>query len=350
MKRFIYSVAALSILVLGACGGAETPETTEDTSAEETQSATETEGAISGTLEFYTSQPDSDATALVAAFNEAYPEVEVNVFRSGTEEVMSKIAAESQAGDIQADILLVADAVTFETLKEQDLLLAYQSPEAEFIPDDLLDPDGMYAGTKVMATVLAANTANDGELPASWSVLTEEEAKGQAIMPSPLYSGAAAYNVGVLTRQDQFGWSFFEELHENEMTVVQGNGAVLQAVASGEKSYGVVVDFMVARAKAEGSPVDLVYPEEGVPVITEPIGIMSNTENEEAAKAFVDFVLSEEGQLVAAELGYTPIREGVDAPEGLKPIGEMNVISHDIRELLETREADKQTFIDIFGE
>jgi iron(III) transport system substrate-binding protein len=345
MKRFMYSAVASAVLLLGACGGGAASET------RQTEPETIAEGeSLSGSLHFYTSQPDSDAAALVQAFNELHPEVKVEIFRSGTEEVMSKIAAENQAGDIQADVLLVADAVTFESLKEQELLLAYDSPEAAHIPEEFIDADHMYAGTKVMATVLAYNTNKVSDAPTSWQVLTEAEASGQAIMPSALYSGAAAYNVGVLTRQDQFGWDFFEGLHTNDITVVQGNGGVLQAVAGGEKKYGMVVDFIVARAKAEGSPIELVYPEDGVPVITEPIGIMSNTKNEAAAKAFVDFVLSEEGQKLSAELGYTPIREGVEAPEGLKPITEMNVLSHDVQELLETRDQDKQEFVSIFGE
>ncbi|WP_209121651.1 ABC transporter substrate-binding protein [Alkalihalobacillus sp. BA299] len=346
MKRYFYSILAASALALGACGSST--ETTEN--IETSNTPAEAEENISGNVHFYTSQPDSDAGELVKAFNENYPDVTVEIFRSGTEEVISKIQAEKQAGDIQADVLLVADAVTFENLKEQELLLAYQSPEHDHIPAEFVDDDYMYVGTKVMATVLAVNTNAVSELPTSWKVLTDADANGEGMMPSPLYSGAAAYNVGVLSRQDAFGWEFFEKLRENNMTVVQGNGAVLKAVAAGEKTYGMVVDFIVARSKAEGSPIDLIYPEEGVPVITEPIGILSNTKNEAAAKAFVDFVLSEEGQTLASELGYTPIREGVAAPEGLKPITDMNVVSHDIQELLKTRDEDKQRFIEILGE
>ncbi|MDE5413995.1 ABC transporter substrate-binding protein [Alkalihalobacterium chitinilyticum] len=346
MKRYFYSMLAASALVLGACGGST--ETSEN--VETSNSSSEAAENISGKINFYTSQPDSDAGELVKAFNEQYPDINVEIFRSGTEEVISKIQAEKQAGEIQADVLLVADAVTFESLKEQELLLAYQSPEHDHIPAEFVDEDYTYAGTKVMATVLAVNTNAVNELPNSWQVLAGTDASGEGIMPSPLYSGAAAYNVGVLSRQNAFGWEFFEKLRDNDLTVVQGNGAVLQAVAAGEKTYGMVVDFIVARAKAEGSPIDLIYPEEGVPVITEPIGILSNTKNEAAAKAFVDFVLSEEGQTMSSELGYTPIREGVAAPEGLKAITDMKVVSHDIKELLKTRDEDKQRFIEILGE
>ncbi|SFM25772.1 ABC transporter substrate-binding protein [Salibacterium qingdaonense] len=341
MKRM--SALLLGTVTMGLMAACGADEDTSSGAGAETSD-------ISGNLSFYTSQPDQDATALISAFNEEYPDVNVEVYRSGTEEVISKVQAEKEAGNVQADVMLVADSVTFESLKEQNMLMSYESPEAEGIPENFVDPDHQYYGTKIMSTILAVHTDNVEETPGSWKVLTEEAAAGESIMPSPLYSGAAAYNVGVMSRKDDFGWDFFENVSSNGVTVVQGNGGVLESVAAGEKSYGMVVDFIVARAAAEGSPVELVYPDEGVPVITEPIGIMNETDNEEAAKAFVDFVLSKKGQEVSTEIGYTPIREGVEAPEGLKTVDELNVLSHDVQELLETREQDKQQFADIVGQ
>lgn len=318
-------------------------------SAVSDDNAVSAEETLEGTIEFYTSQPDADASALVEAFNEVYPDVTVNIFRSGTEEVIGKINAEQQAGAIQADVLLVADAVTFESLAADDLLLSYESSELEGIPEEFIADDFFYYGTKIMATIIAYNTDNVDEAPTSWEDLVSEEAAGSVIMPSPAYSGAAAYNAGVFTRND-FGWEFYEDLQANDTTIVQGNGGALQEVVAGQKDYAMVVDFIVANAKAEGAPVELVYPEEGVPVITEPIGIMAATDNEEASQAFVDFVLSAEGQELAQSLGYTPIKEGVEAPEGLLTIDEIDVLEADLEELVEGREEDVRTFQDIFGE
>lgn len=345
MNKLFSGIGILTITaMLAGCGSAQ------DEAAGSAEMESADGSAVSGTLDFYTSQPDADATALVNAFTEKNPEVNVSVFRSGTEEVVSKIQAEKQAGGIQADVLLVADSVTFENFKEEELLLPYQSPEAEAIDEAFVDPDGTYTGTKVMATGIVVNTANVKELPDSWEVLTSDAAKGQAVMPSPLYSGAAAYNLGVVTKQPEMGWDYYEGLRSNDTTIVQGNGAVLEGVAMGEQNYGIIVDYLAARAKSEGSPVELVYPKEGVPVITEPVGIMANTDNEQAAQAFVDFVLSEEGQELASKQGYTPIREGIDAPEGLKTLDEMDVLEVDAVELLKTREEDKAKFGEIFGQ
>lgn len=349
-KTILLLVSLLFIGILVACGSGETEESNTDAEGNATdKNNTEETSKISGDLEFYTSQPDVDAEQLVEAFNEKYPDVNVNIFRSGTEEVISKVNAEKEAGEVQADVLLVADDVTFEALKTDDLLMAYESPEASSIPEEFFDPDGMYYGTKIMATVLAVNTENVSDAPTSWEVLTAEEGKDQVVMPSPLYSGAAAYNLGVFTRNDGFGWEFYEGIKENNPMITEGNGAVMENVASGQKNYGMVVDYLVARAANDGSPVEIVYPEEGVPVITEPIGIMKDTDQEEAAKAFVDFVLSEEGQQLQADIGYTPIREGVEAPEGLKSLDEFQTLSAPTEELYQNREADKQQFDELFS-
>lgn len=304
---------------------------------------------LSGEITIYTSQPEEDIDQLIQKFNEGQPDITVNVFRSGTEEVVSKILAEKEADAIQADVLLVADSVTFESLKEQDMLLSYKSDELDGINEMFIDEDNTYTGTKIISTGIIVNTNEDTSNIKSFGDLVGDAYKDKVIMPSPIYSGAAAYNLGVITRSEELGWDYYEGLKSNGITVDKGNGAVLKAVAAGEKSAGIIVDYMAVRSANEGSPVEFVYPEEGSPVITEPIGILKGTEKEELAQVFVDFVLSEEGQTAASEMGYTPIKESVKAPLGLKSIKEINVMYSDNDLLLKEREADKEKFGTIFN-
>src|SRR5690606_33178595 len=104
---------------------------------------------------------------------------------------------------------------------------------------------------------------------------------------------------------------------ENNTISVRGNGAVLKSVASGEKPYGILVDFMAMNAKAKGSPIEFVFPAEGVPAVTEPVAIMKTAKNVDAAKAFVDFILSDDGQKLALKQGYLPAKAGVGRPDWL---------------------------------
>src|SRR6185369_11945369 len=106
------------------------------------------------------------------------------------------------------------------------------------------------------------------------------------------------------------GWDFYKDLAANGATAAGGNGAVLKSVASGEKAFGMIVDYMPIREKAKGAPVEFVFPTEGVSAVTEPVGILKTAKNVEAAKKFVDFLLSEEGQKAAVKMGYIPARNG----------------------------------------
>jgi iron(III) transport system substrate-binding protein len=169
-------------------------------------------------------------------------------------------------------------------------------------------------------------------------------------MPSPSYSGAAAYNLGVITRDAGLGWAWYEALAAADAFLTQGNGAVLRTVANAERPYGMVVDFLPIRAALEGSPVGVLYPAEGVPVITEPVGIVKGTPNLEAAQAFVDFLLSTEGQQVAVEMGYMPLRDDVAPPAGFPALADLKLLIAAPADLAATRDADKERFATLFGE
>jgi ABC-type Fe3+ transport system, periplasmic component len=115
--------------------------------------------APKGKLVLYTSQPERDATQTTTAFKQAYPGVEVEVFRSGTTEVMGKLAAEFAAGAPKADVLLIADAASMEALKKDGRLLAYPEAKVAGLAAGTYDADHTYFGSKLITTGIAVNTA-----------------------------------------------------------------------------------------------------------------------------------------------------------------------------------------------
>ncbi|MEM7709968.1 MAG: ABC transporter substrate-binding protein, partial [Pseudomonadota bacterium] len=267
------------------------------------------------TLTLYTSQPNADAQQTVDAFTAANPDIAVEFVRDGTTKIMARLLAEIAAGQAQPDLLLIADAVTMESMEAEGYLLAYPDADITAYPDGLHDPEGHYFGTKLITTGLIRNTSAPLDL-ASWTDLTGDDAKGQVAMPSPLTSGAALINYATLRGTDGLGPDYFAALAENEALADGGNGGVFRAVAGGEKMYGIVVDFLPIREAAAGSPVEFVFPEEGVSAVTEPVAIMAGTDAPDAAKRFVDFLLSPEGQQLAADQGYLPAHPDITPPEG----------------------------------
>ncbi len=303
--------------------------------------------AQSGELVIYTSTPTEQMDQLVARFNESYPDVEVEYFRSGTTEVMNRLAAEFQAGDPQPDVLLIADTVVMAGLEADGRLQPFPDAQTDGTDPALHDDDGHYFSTKLITTGLMYNTDAVDDPVTSWAELPD--VAGRLTMPSPLYSGAALIHVGTLTAMDDFGWDYYEALADGGAVAGRGNGGVLNAVATGEADYGVVVDFLPLNAARDGSPVDFIFPEEGVTAVTEPVAILSTAQNVDAAQAFVNWQLSPEGQRFHVEQGYLPLRDGIARPDSFPADATIDVISADPAELLAESEQTKRNFADLFG-
>jgi len=308
----------------------------------------QTAGDVSGKLVLYTSQPNEDAQATVDAFEKANPDVDVEWVRDGTTKVMAKLQAEFAAGNPQPDLLLIADSVTMAGLKRDDRLMAYEDADTTGFEDGLYDKDKTYFSTKLITTGIVNNTRAE-MTPTSWKDLTKEEAKGQVTMPSPLTSGAALVHLAAITQNPDLGWTYVEALAENGATAAGGNGGILKAVAGGQTAYGVIVDYLPIREAAKGSPVKFVFPTEGVSAVTEPVAILKTAKNPEAAKAFVDFLLSEEGQKLASTQGYLPARDGIEPPAGFPSRDEIKLMPFDADQALADEEENKKRFSEIFG-
>ena len=305
--------------------------------------------AVSGPLVLYTSQPDKDVKGTIAEFNKKYPDVKVEVFRSGTTEVLNKLRTEISAGAPQPDLILLADSVTMEALKKDGQLMPMKNADVSGIPAQFYDKDKYYIGTKVITTGIVVNTKARFK-PASWKELLNPDLKNQVAMPSPLYSGAAAISLGAWLADPALGgWSYVEGLKSNGAIAVRGNGAVLQQVANGEKSAGILVDFMALNAKAKGSPVEFVIPKEGLTFVTEPVAMLKTAKHVAAAEAFVNFLLSADGQVYSTTLGYVPILKGVKPPAGYPAPEQMKFMPLDTGRILEGIEPNKKRFGDIFG-
>ena len=304
--------------------------------------------AASGKLVLYTSQPNKDAQETVDAFRAENPDVEVEWFRNGTTKVMAKLRTEFAAGDPKPDILLIADMVTMEGLKREGRLQAHAGAPVGPYAKSLYDADMHYFSTKLITTGIVYNI-NAPMKPKSWKDLATAEAKGLVAMPSPLTSGAALIHMATLTRDPDLGWGYYEKLASNGVKPKGGNGATFKAVAGGEKLYGMVVDFVPIRAKLKGSPVEFVFPEEGVSAVTEPVAILSTAKNPEAAKAFVDFLLSRKGQELAASQGYLAAHPDVTPPKGFPSVSTIKLMDFDPEEALAKAEDMKKRFVDLFG-
>lgn len=303
-----------------------------------------------GKLMLYTSVPIDTINKVKAEFEKRQPGIELNIFRSGTGEVMSRIYNEINEGQIQADLIWVADFTVGEELKNRGQLLKYKSPQADNIISFLKDKDDYYYAARLLNMIIAYNTDNVKKIPTSYRDLLNPEHKSKIVLADPSYSGAALYTVVTLAQTEEFGWDYFVRLYENEMQIVKGNTSLIQAIADGELDMGVTIDFMVRDLinKNPDISIDYIFPEEGTVLVPSPIAITKDCQNLPAAKIFIDFILSREGQEFLTAQGITPVRRDVTPPPGVPTITQMKVIPSNPEEILTLKEDSKYIFTDIF--
>ncbi|WP_255602717.1 ABC transporter substrate-binding protein [Pantoea sp. DY-15] len=304
--------------------------------------------APAGKLVVYTSQAPEIAQQTMDAFKAAYPNVQVEWTRNGTTQLMNVLRTEMMSGAAKPDVLLIADAINLGALKNENHLYSYSDAPLSHINPSFYDKDKTFFGTKIIATVIAYNTQHAQPID-SWNALAVEANKGQIAVPSPLYSGAALYKLHTDINTPSIGWSFYKKLAAIGIAPQGGNGPALKAVASGLDKYGIITDADVILAKKKGSPVDLVYPKEGVSYVTEPVAIMKTAHNLPAAKAFVNFMLSEPGQKLVVEQGNRPVDDRVSAPAGFTPINKIKLLSPDVAKAIKEDAAVRDRFTALFG-
>ena len=237
----------------------------------------------------------------------AFPNIKIQWFAAGSEKIAAKINAELAANRLQADILMTSDPFFYLELKQKELLLKYESPNTKSIPPILKDTDGFFVTQRVPVMLLAynRNMLTPSQIPKTFKELTDSRWKGKIAMGSPLESGTMFTAVASLV--EKYGWDFFKKLRENQVLSAGGNAAVRQKLEAKEYPIGIILLENILQAQDQGSPLEPIYPEDGVILVPSPVAIFKRTLYVKEAQQLIDFLFSEIGQraMVKAKM-YSP--------------------------------------------
>jgi len=294
-KMIAVTGAALTF-VLAGCGGK-----TEEKSSEKASAKPKEEKVLT----VYSAGPDGLAQNIEKAFEEKTGK-KIEMFQGTTGKILSRLEAEKN--NPVADVVVLASAASMDGLKQSDQLQAYKDTEnADKMNSAWSDGEGFYHGYSASALGIAYNTKSVKEGPEKWTDLADSKWKGKLNMPDPSLSGSALDFIYGYAAADKGAWKTIESWKKNDLQVNGANKEALESVITGEKDATISgVDYMAYKAKAEGEPVEITYPESGTVISPRAVGIMKDAKNLEGAKAYVDFLLSDEGQKLVADAYLLP--------------------------------------------
>ena len=269
--------------------------------------------------------------------------IKVDFIDMSSGEVLSKLQAEN--GKPSADVWFGGGLDSFITAKNKGLLEKYISPEMAEVPLKYRDKDGYWSGVSLVLVGFMVNNEilADKKLdaPKTWADLTKPEYRDEVIMANPAISGTNYALVDNLIQElgEDKAWEYFEALNKNVPFLAKRGGEPPMKVTTGE--FGVAVipmsgEFILMEGKY---PVTTIYPEDMIPWVPAGMAIFKNAENLPEAKKFVDWALSEKGQIaIRDEDPRAMVRNGVKTPESIKTIDMDKLINIDIDRLGNERE------------
>ncbi|GAC1338856.1 MAG: ABC transporter substrate-binding protein [Acetobacteraceae bacterium] len=305
-----------------------------------------------GAVVFHSSIELSVCQSMVNGFNQRYPDIRVQLERSGAERILQRITQEYASNIHAADFVESSDMGTFVGWKQKGWLAPYVPVDvARFWPAEERDPDGQFASLRVSLSVIAYNSKliKPEEAPRSFADLLAPRWRMRMVKAHPGYSGTIL--TSTYATQKVLGWEFFEKLAKQRVLQVQSAADPPKKVAQGERP--VMVDgseYVVRNMQETGEPIVPVYATEGTPLLSGQAAVMVAAPHPNAARLFASYVFSAEGQQLMADSGnLRSFNAGVKPKPGQTPLADIKLLRTDPNELAAAADEVKRRYAEIFG-
>lgn len=347
LKYLFVSLLAISMLV--ACNGGTGDAGGEDNTGDE---------KYGGKLVVYSPNSDGEVEGLLYYWGDKYG-VEIELQSMGTGEAVAKLDAEK--ANPQADILFGGmNLGVFEN--NRDLFAEYVAKGDENLPEAYQNTTGFFTNYLLSGSNLLINTDLEAELGLdikSYEDLLDPKLKGKIAMgDSSSSSSAWAQLTNMLlvmgdgSYTDDAAWEYVENLIENlDGKIQSSSSATYKNVFEGEYVVGVTYEDPSISLISDGAEnLRVVYPTEGAVWLPAASALVAGASNEENAKHFLDFLISDEGQKIVAGLTNRPTNTKIDnTNEFIIPFSEINVAYEDIEFTSEHKAEFQQRYLDIIA-
>ena len=283
--------------------------------------------ALADTVTVVTSFPKELTAAYKKAYEAKHPGDKLEILNKNTAAGIAYVR-EQPAGS-RPEVFWASAPDAFEVLASGKLLQKVDSGNPA-IPDKvgaypINDPDGLYKGQALAGYGIMWNTrylaANKLPAPREWADLAKPVYFSHVAVSSPSRSGTTHLTVETILQGEGWnkGWAQLLAISGNSAAITERSFGVPDGVSNGQFGIGLVIDFFGLAAKNSGMPVEFVYPSVTA-IVPANIALVAGAKSPEGGKRFIQFTLSEEGQmlLLQKDISRLPVMPAIyaKAPAG----------------------------------
>ncbi|WP_138470442.1 ABC transporter substrate-binding protein [Poseidonocella sp. HB161398] len=280
--------------------------------------------------------------ALVGAFEEGHPDIDVNMVRLSSGEAYAKVRAEAR--NPQTDLWWGGTGDPHLQAAHDGLSAEYSSPMLGELQDwargqaetSDFHTVGVYSGALGWGYNTEILAGKGIDPPACWADLLDPALKGEIQIADPNSSGTAYTTLATLVQlmgEDE-AFDFLRQMHANVSQYTKSGSAPVKAAARGETGLGIVFQHDAVSQAVAGFPIAVVAPCEGTGYEIGSMSLIDGALNEEEAKTFYDWVLTAEAQNLMPGAGsfQIPSNRAATPPAEAPDLSEIKLIDYDFAE------------------
>jgi iron(III) transport system substrate-binding protein len=278
---------------------------------------------------------DRDPTqGMLSAFEKKYPFIRSELVRASSSELATRVEAEIAADRVQGDVFEYSTDYLTGALDQRGEILEYNSPEYAHFPAEFAKP-GHWAATGLSTILILVNTnrVDAANMPISWHDLAKPFWKGKLVIDNLEVSGTGYNWLYDIVGPNGPGWDLVADIGKNKPGLERGHAGMAQKVAAGEYAAAIEMSDLhlyALRNRTPSIPLRGVWPTEGDPREIWSAGIYKRAPHPFAARLFMDYLMSAEGQTLYTKLmGRVSARADVALPNFPEMPSQVAYIHHE---------------------
>jgi iron(III) transport system substrate-binding protein len=310
--------------------------------------AAKREGAVTWYITHYSGELAQEAGH---KFTDKYPGVMVNVVRTTAQVAFAKLSQDIKVGVPSCDVFSSTDIGHYIELKKTGLIAQFEPESAQQISPQFVKfiDAGYYYPTSVGLVLITYNSkmVSADDVPRNWTDLLDPKWQGKVTVAHPAFSGYAG--AWALQMRMLYGVAFLQKLEKNKPLIGRSINDSVTRLNSGESVIAAGADNTTLESASRGNPLAIVYPTDGTILMVSPSSIMKNAPHPNAARLFMEYLLSADYSEVMVKHAALPVRSGIAASRGLKPLNEIRLIRPNDAELVAGIPSIIEDWRDVFG-